>query len=86
MKKCRCATLIPVLQFRLIRAQIGHRGTGALVDLHEGHPMSDTQTVANAPSIHEQEWAGLLARIAVGDQSALAELYDVSSARSSAWR
>ena len=43
--------------------------------------MCDTQTVANAPSIHEQEWAGLLARIAVGDQSALAELYDVSSAK-----
>ena len=41
--------------------------------------MCDTQTVANAPSIHEQEWAGLLARIAVGDQSALAELYDASS-------
>ena len=43
--------------------------------------MCDTQTVANAPSIPEQEWAGLLARIAVGDQSALAELYDVSSAK-----
>ncbi len=43
--------------------------------------MCDTQTVANAPSIHEQEWAGLLARIAVGDQSALAELYDASSAK-----
>ena len=43
--------------------------------------MCDTQTVANAPSIHEQECAGLLARIAVGDQSALAELYDVSSAK-----
>ena len=43
--------------------------------------MCDTQTVANAPSIHEQEWAELLARIAVGDQSALAELYDVSSAK-----
>ena len=41
--------------------------------------MCDTQTVANAPSIHEQEWAVLLARIAVGDQSALAELYDASS-------
>jgi len=43
--------------------------------------MCDTQTVANAPSIHEQEWAGLLARIAVGDQSALAEFYDASSAK-----
>ena len=43
--------------------------------------MSDTQTVANVPSIHEQEWTGLLARIAVGDQSALAELYDASSAK-----
>jgi RNA polymerase sigma-70 factor (ECF subfamily) len=31
--------------------------------------------------MHEQEWAGFLARIAVGDQSALAELYDVSSAK-----
>ncbi len=41
--------------------------------------MCDTQTVANAPSIHEQEWAVLLARIAVGAQSALAELYDASS-------
>ena len=43
--------------------------------------MCDTQTVANAPSIHEQEWAGLLARIAVGDQSALSELYDASGAK-----
>ncbi len=43
--------------------------------------MCDTQTVANASSIYEQEWAGLLARIALGDQSALAELYDASSAR-----
>jgi RNA polymerase sigma-70 factor (ECF subfamily) len=37
--------------------------------------------VANAPSLDEQEWAGLLARIAAGDQSALAELYDASSAK-----
>jgi len=37
--------------------------------------------MAQAPSMHEQEWAGLLARIAVGDQSALAELYDASSAK-----
>lgn len=43
--------------------------------------MCDTQTVANARSIHEQEWAGLLARIAVGDPSALAEFYDASSAK-----
>ncbi len=43
--------------------------------------MCDTQTVANEPSIHEQEWAGFLARIASGDQSALAELYDASSAK-----
>jgi RNA polymerase sigma-70 factor (ECF subfamily) len=37
--------------------------------------------VANAPSLDEQEWAGFLARIAAGDQSALAELYDASSAK-----
>lgn len=43
--------------------------------------MCDTQTVTHAPSIHEQEWAGLLERIALGDQSALAELYDASSAK-----
>jgi len=43
--------------------------------------MCDTQTVANPPSIHEEQWAGLLARIAAGDQSALAELYDASSAK-----
>lgn len=43
--------------------------------------MCHTQTVANAPSLDEQEWAGLLARIAAGDQSALAELYDASSAK-----
>lgn len=43
--------------------------------------MCQTQTVANAPSLDEQEWAGLLARIAAGDQSALAELYDASSAK-----
>ncbi len=43
--------------------------------------MCDTQTVANAPSTHEQEWAGLLTRIAGGDQSALSELYDASSAK-----
>ncbi len=43
--------------------------------------MCDTQTVTHVSSIHEQEWAGLLARIAVGDQSALSELYDASSAK-----
>lgn len=43
--------------------------------------MCHTQTVANAPSLDEQEWTGLLARIAAGDQSALAELYDASSAK-----
>lgn len=43
--------------------------------------MCHTQTVANAPSLDEQEWAGFLARIAAGDQSALAELYDASSAK-----
>ncbi len=43
--------------------------------------MCQTQTVANAPSLDEQEWAGFLARIAAGDQSALAELYDASSAK-----
>ena len=31
--------------------------------------------------MHEQEWTGLLARIAAGDQPALAEFYDVSSAK-----
>ena len=43
--------------------------------------MCHTQTVANAPSLDEQEWSGVLARIAAGDQSALAELYDASSAK-----
>jgi RNA polymerase sigma-70 factor (ECF subfamily) len=43
--------------------------------------MCHPQTVANAPSLDEQEWAGFLARIAAGDQSALAELYDASSAK-----
>lgn len=43
--------------------------------------MCHTQTVANAPSLDEQEWAGFFARIAAGDQSALAELYDASSAK-----
>jgi len=43
--------------------------------------MCDTQTVTRVSSIYEQEWAGLLARIAVGDQSALSELYDASSAK-----
>lgn len=31
--------------------------------------------------MHEQEWTGLLARIAAGDQPALAEFYDASSAK-----
>ena len=43
--------------------------------------MFETLTVAQAPSMHEQEWTGLLARIAAGDQPALAELYDASSAK-----
>jgi RNA polymerase sigma-70 factor (ECF subfamily) len=43
--------------------------------------MIQSEAMAQAPSMHEQEWAGLLARIAVGDQSALAELYDASSAK-----
>mgnify|MGYP003433255944 FL=1 len=43
--------------------------------------MFETLTVAQAPSMHEQEWAGLLARIAAGDQPALAEFYDASSAK-----
>lgn len=43
--------------------------------------MSQSQAVAQAPSIAEQEWPGLLARIAAGDQPALAELYDASSAK-----
>ena len=43
--------------------------------------MIQSEAVAQAPSMHEQEWAALLARIAVGDQSALAELYDASSAK-----
>ncbi len=42
--------------------------------------MCNTQVVANGSSIDEQEWTGFLARIAAGDQSALAELYDASSA------
>ena len=37
--------------------------------------MSQAQVVAQAPSMHEQEWTGLLARIAAGDQPALAEFY-----------
>lgn len=43
--------------------------------------MIQSQAVAQAPSMHEQEWAGLLARIAAGDQPALAEFYDASSAK-----
>ena len=43
--------------------------------------MIQSEAMAQAPSMHEQEWAALLARIAVGDQSALAELYDASSAK-----
>ncbi|MCS6287866.1 MAG: sigma-70 family RNA polymerase sigma factor [Nitrospira sp.] len=43
--------------------------------------MSQSQAVAQAPSMHEQEWTGLLARIAAGDQPALAEFYDASSAK-----
>lgn len=43
--------------------------------------MIQSEAMAQAPSMHEQEWAGLLARIAVGDQSALGELYDASSAK-----
>ena len=43
--------------------------------------MIPSQAVAQAPSMHEQEWAGLLARIAAGDQPALAEFYDASSAK-----
>ena len=43
--------------------------------------MIQSQAVARAPSIHEQEWTGLLARIAAGDQPALAEFYDASSAK-----
>ena len=43
--------------------------------------MIHSQAVAQTPLMYEQEWAGLLARIAVGDQSALAELYDASSAK-----
>ncbi len=42
--------------------------------------MVNTQAVASTPSIDEQEWARFLTRIAAGDQSALAELYDASSA------
>ena len=43
--------------------------------------MIQSQAVAQAPSIHDQEWTGLLARIAAGDQPALAEFYDASSAK-----
>ena len=43
--------------------------------------MIPSQAVAQAPSMHEQEWTGLLARIAAGDQPALAEFYDASSAK-----
>ncbi|MEK6801705.1 MAG: sigma-70 family RNA polymerase sigma factor [Nitrospirota bacterium] len=43
--------------------------------------MMQSQAVAQAPSMHEQEWTGLLARIAAGDQPALAEFYDASSAK-----
>jgi RNA polymerase sigma-70 factor (ECF subfamily) len=43
--------------------------------------MIQSEAMAQAPSMHEQEWAGLLARIAVGDQAALGELYDASSAK-----
>ncbi len=42
--------------------------------------MSELQTVSNALSTHEQEWGRLIARIAAGDQSGLAQLYDASSA------
>ncbi len=37
--------------------------------------MSQAQVVAQAPSMHEQEWTGLLARMAAGAQPALAEFY-----------
>lgn len=43
--------------------------------------MIHSQAVAQTPLMYEQEWAGLLARIAAGDQSALAEFYDASSAK-----
>lgn len=43
--------------------------------------MIQSEAVAQAPSIHEQEWTGLLARIAAGDQPALAQFYDASSAK-----
>lgn len=43
--------------------------------------MIQSEAMAQAPSMHEQEWAGLLARIAAGDQPALAEFYDASSAK-----
>ena len=43
--------------------------------------MIQSQAVAQAPSIHDQEWTGLPARIAAGDQPALAEFYDASSAK-----
>ena len=43
--------------------------------------MIQSEAMAQAPSMHEQEWTGLLARIAAGDQPALAEFYDASSAK-----
>ena len=43
--------------------------------------MIHSQAVAQTPLMYEQEWAGLLARIAAGDQPALAEFYDASSAK-----
>ena len=43
--------------------------------------MIHSQAVAQPPLMYEQEWAGLLARIAAGDQPALAEFYDASSAK-----
>ena len=43
--------------------------------------MIHSQAVAQTPLMYEQEWAGLLVRIAAGDQSALAEFYDASSAK-----
>ncbi|MDR4481128.1 MAG: sigma-70 family RNA polymerase sigma factor [Nitrospira sp.] len=42
--------------------------------------MFESQAVAHASSMHEQQWRGLLARMAVGDRTALAEFYDASSA------
>jgi len=44
--------------------------------------MLDTLAMAITPAAtHEHQWGTLIARIASGDQSALAELYDASSAQ-----